>query len=132
LIIFLQKNGLKSEAKTRSPRVIVSGSGDGSDQIDLHVHVDLLITDLLLRLHDDADVVKVVDRTVQLPVEVHHLQSRFKNVHVGIWGFGNILPKKWEKKMLISLKQERLTVQNRYVTYNNKAGPLWYSWRTLG
>ena len=53
---------------------------DNNYQINLHVHVDLLVTDLLLGLHDDPDVVKVVDGPVQLPVEVHHLEAEVRRV----------------------------------------------------
>ena len=44
-----------------------------SYQVDLHVHVNFLISDLLLCFHDDPDVVQIVDRTIQLAIKVHHL-----------------------------------------------------------
>ena len=49
-------------------------------EVDLHVHVDLLVADLLLGLHDDADVVEVGDLAVKLAVKVEDLM-RGEEVH---------------------------------------------------
>ena len=46
-----------------------------SCQVNLHVHVYLLVPDLFLRLHDDPDVVQIGDLAVQLAVKVKHLRS---------------------------------------------------------
>ena len=55
--------------------LVLGQEGEGLlHQVDLHVHVDLLVPDLLLGLHDDADVVQVSDLAVQLAVKVEDLQ----------------------------------------------------------